>query len=52
MIILLFCELDKLHFFANFGLWVGLCDLQTRLRNGQVCAMCAGSSIWRREKTK
>jgi len=26
---------QKLHSFANFGLWVGLCDLQ-------MCAMCVG----------
>ena len=28
----------KLHSFANFGLWVSLCDLQ-------MCAMCEGIPI-------
>jgi hypothetical protein len=29
------CAKDRLHSFANFGLWVSLCDLQ-------MCAMCVG----------
>src|SRR5690554_5682088 len=33
--VMLLCGMEKLHSFPNFGLWVGLCDLQ-------MCAMCVG----------
>ena len=35
----------RLHFFANFGMWVSQCDLQ-------MCAMCVGSFFKRIGKNK